>query len=137
MLMKNHIKFTFQRKGNILPCLMMVFHLLSLVFFSVETGASVDIPNGETSIFNECKKQFVTPYIEFAEEEINEDDHENDQPTKRKNCRHIKSNGLFFLVLDQYFNIQKSTLQSFPIRSLHAPSGLGQLILFHQFKIDF
>ena len=134
--MKSHLKISFLCKGKFLPCSMMIFHLFSLVFFSMTSQASGDTSSNDTSISQRNRKQVLSSYIEIVEEEINEDDPENDLHSKRKQSHHFKSHGLCFLVLNQYFQIQKCNLQSFPVRALNAPSGMDSLILYHQFKID-
>ncbi len=134
--MKSHLKISFLCKGKFLPCSMMIFHLFSLVFFSLASQASDTTSSNKTSISHVSRKQVSSSYIEIVEEEINEDDPENDLHSKRKQSLHYKSNGLCFLVLNQYFQIQKCNLLSFPIRALNAPTGMDSLILHHQFKID-
>ena len=136
MHMKSHQNHSFICQGRFLPSLMMIFHLFTLVFFSLASQALDTTSSNETSISLGSIKQVSTAYIEIVEEEINEDDTENDLHSKRKQNLHYKSNGLCFLVLNQYFQIQKCNLQSFPVRALNAPSGMDSLILYHQFKID-
>jgi hypothetical protein len=134
--MKSHQNHSSICPGSFLPSLMMIFHLFSLVFFSLASQALDSNSYNETSISQGSRKQVSSAYIEIVEEEINEDDPENDLHSRRKQNIHFKSNGLCFLVLNQYFQIQKCNLQSFPVRALNAPSGMDSLILYHQFKID-
>ena len=69
---------------------MMIFHLFSLVFFSLASQASDTTSSNETSISHRNRKQVSSSYIEIVEEEINEDDPENDLHSKRKHNLHYK-----------------------------------------------
>ncbi len=134
--MKKQRKISSTLSGNVLPCLMMIFHFVSLALFTINVQANESQSSSFSSVQHHQQKQVFSPIIEITEEELNETEDENQEDLKKRSLLFFKTYQETFLVIDQFFQIQKVAYQSFHIWPLTAIHGKDQLIFFHQFKID-
>lgn len=88
--MKKQRKISSTLSGNVLPCLMMIFHFVSLALFTINVQANESQSSSFSSVQHHQQKQVFSPIIEITEEELNETEDENQEDLKKDHCYFLR-----------------------------------------------